>query len=255
MHMMLEPLLLFETVLIEDLSILRFIDSDFGYQSYLLESWYRDGTQGEGPENFTINFRRVPITDRRQGGVITNAAVMTMTSSTTESKPITRGAWVASVILNDPPEPPPADIPALPHEPGNAETLRTFRERFADHRKRVDCAGCHRRIDPLGFALENYDAVGIWRDKYDNGEQIDTSGTLFGRRKFGNVIEFKDALLVEKKRFTGALASHLLAFALGREIQIEDSIALDQIVRQTAAADYQFQALIKQVVLSEPFRR
>ena len=255
MHMMLEPLLLFETVLIEDQSILNFIDSDFSYQSDLLEAWYRDGSQGEAGENLTINFRRVPITDRRQGGVITNAAVMTMTSSANHSKPITRGAWVASVILNDPPEPPPADVPSLPAEPASAEKLLTLRERFAVHRKRADCASCHRQIDPLGFALENYDAAGIWRDKYENGRKIDASGTLFARRKFTNIIEFKDALLTEKKRFTRALASHLLSFALGREIQVEDLLALDHIVHQTAAADFRFQTLIKQVVLSESFRR
>ena len=255
MHMLLEPLLLFETVLIEDQSILKFIDSDFSYQSDLLEAWYRDGSQGEAGENLTINFRRVPITDRRQGGVITNAAVMTMTSSANHSKPIARGAWVASVILNDPPEPPPADVPPLVAEPANAKTLLTIRERFAAHRKRADCAGCHRQIDPLGFALENYDAAGIWRDKYNNGRKIDASGILFARRKFTDIIAFKDALLVEKKRFTTALASHLLSFALGRDIQVEDLLALDHIVRQTAAADYRFQTLIKQVVLSEPFRR
>jgi hypothetical protein len=252
MHMMLEPLLLFETVLIEDRSILQFIDSDFSYRSHLLEAWYRDGSQGKATP-VVVSFRRVPITDRRQGGMITNAAVMTMTSGATRTQPITRGAWMASVILNDPPEPPPADVPLLPEEPKNEEKNLTLRERFAEHRKRPDCAGCHRRIDPLGFALENYDVAGIWRDKYKNGRTVDPGGTLFGRYKFGGIVEFKDVLLTEKDRFTRAFASHLLSFALGREVGVADSLALDQIVRKTIADEYRIQSLIRQVVLSEPF--
>lgn len=254
-HMMLEPLLLFETILIENHSILKFIDSDFAYQSNLLQAWYRDGKQGDpGEDAVTVDFERVPITDRRQGGVITSAAVMTMTSGPTQSKPITRGAWLAGVILNDPPEPPPADVPRLAEEESGEKTL-TLRERFAQHRQRADCAGCHRSIDPLGFALENYDAAGIWRNAYDDGQAIDSTGTLLGRHKFEGIVEFKDALLAEKDRFTRAFASHLLAFALGREITVADSAALDEIVEATAADGYRFQTLIKEVVLSPSFQR
>ena len=104
--MMLEPLLLFETVLIENRSILELVDSDFSYRSELLESWYRDGTRTEKIPSTKIPFRRVPVSDRRQGGVITNAAVMTMTSGPAETQPITRGSWIAGVVFNDPPDPP-----------------------------------------------------------------------------------------------------------------------------------------------------
>lgn len=254
MHMMLEPLLLFETVLIEDRSILQFIDSDFSYRSNLLRAWYRDGSQGKAGSPVVVNFRRVPIKDRRQGGMLTNAAVMTMTSGTNRTKPMTRGAWVAGVILNDPPEPPPADVPPLAEKPQADEKNLTIRERFAVHRKRPDCASCHQKIDPLGFALENYNAAGIWRDDYENGREVDAGGVLFGRREFRDIVEFKDSLLAEKDRFTRAFASHLLSFALGREVGVEDSLALDRIAGETAAADYRIQALIKQVVLSKPFR-
>ena len=254
MHMMLEPLLLFETVLIENDSILQFIDSDFSYRSNLLQAWYQDGSQGNAGSPVTVAFRRVPITDRRQGGVITNAAVMTMTSNATRTQPITRGAWVASVILNDPPEPPPADVPPLADEPATDEKDLTLRERFAAHRERVDCAGCHKQIDPLGFALENYDPAGIWRDVYENGREVDASGTLFGKYEFTNIIELKDILLAEKERFARAFATHVLSFALGREIGVEDSLVLDHIVDETAKDGFRFQTLIKQVVLSESFR-
>jgi len=253
MHMMLEPLLLFETVLIENRPILEFIDADYSYRSNLLEAWYRDGTQSK-PTPVVISFRRVGVKDRRQGGLITNAAVMTMTSGANRTQPITRGAWMASVILNDPPEPPPADVPLLDEKPDADEAKLTLRERFAEHRKRPDCAGCHRRIDPLGFALENYDVAGLWRGEYENGRKVDPSGTLFGRHEFQGIVEFKDALLAEKDRFASALAEHLLSFSLGREIGVADSLALDEIVQQTAKDKYRFQTLIRQVVLSEPFR-
>ena len=253
-HMMLEPLLLFETLLIENQSVLKFIDSDFSYQTDLLQHWYRDGTQGDpGSDAITAEFHRVPITDRRQGGVITNAAVMTMTSGPLNTKPITRGAWMAGVILNDPPEPPPADVPPLAEEVDSDRENLTLRERFSAHRQRAECASCHQQIDPLGFALENYNAVGIWRDTYSNGRAIDPHGTLFGRHPFRDVVELKAVLLAEKERFTQAFAEHLLSYALGRELRAQDAPALDQIVRATANEDYRFHTLIKQIVLSRPF--
>ncbi len=251
MHMMLEPLLLFETVFIEDRSILDLIDPKFSYRSKMLEEWYQ-GRKHVGAVGH-IAFRRVPITDRREGGVITNAAVMTMTSGTVQTKPVTRGAWAATVIFNDPPQPPPDDVPPLP-EDGTADIEQlTIRQRFDAHRNRADCKSCHAKIDPLGFALENYGPTGKWRDSYKNGRKVDASGVLFNKHKFANIVEFKDAILAEKDRFTRGFSAHLLSFAQGRELNAADSPALDAIVRQTAAAGYRIRPLIKQIVLSEPF--
>lgn len=255
MHMMLEPLLLFETVLIENQSILQLIDSDFSYRSDLLDAWYRDGSQGNAGPPTQVVLRRVPVTDRRQGGVITTAAVLTMTSGPHRTKPISRGAWLATVILNDPPPPPPADVPPLADKPSQDEDKLTVRERFVAHRKEAACAGCHQRIDPLGFALENYDAAGIWRETYDNGRSVDASGRLFGKYEFQDIVGFKDALLAEKDRFARAFAAHLLSYASGRAITAEDSPELDKIVFESAADDYRIQTLIQQVVLSDSFRR
>ena len=251
MHMMLEPLLLFETVLIEDRSIIQFLDSDFSYRSDLLERWYKGGKAGGPPT--AIPFKRVPVTDRRQGGVITNAAVMTMTSSSTRTKPITRGSWLATVIFNDPPEPPPADVPELPEKPTKKDENLTIRERLAAHRDRPDCAGCHVKIDPLGFALENYGPTGLWRDKYSNGRKVEPGGTLFRKYEFKNIIEFKDALLAEKDRFTRAFAGHLLSFALGRGLVTDDAPALDRIAAATIAKGYRMKALVREIALSKPF--
>lgn len=256
MHMMLEPLLLFETILVENRSILELIDSNYSYQSEYLQAWYRDDAQPSRMPVVQIPFERVPLEDRRQGGVITNAAVMTMTSDASRTKPITRGAWIASVIFNNPPEPPPADVPPLPEKSDEVdiESL-TLRERLDAHRENLDCAGCHNRIDPLGFALENYGPTGLWRERYDNGRIVDTAGELFRKHAFNDIVEFKDAILAEKDRFTRAFAAHVLSFALGRELDIADSPALDQITQATVDDHFRMHTLIKQVAVSEPFRR
>jgi len=260
MHMMLEPLLLFETVLIENLPVTQLVDSDFTYRSSVLQEAYRDlGSQplkgGKTGAGVTVlTFSRVPVEDRRNGGVITNAAVMTMTSGPDRTQPITRGAWIASVIFNDPPKPPPADVPPLGEKPTQEEAKLTLRERLSLHRERADCKGCHEQIDPLGFALENYNAIGVWREQYENGRDIDPAGQLFREHAFDSVVEFKDAILAEKDRFTRALAAHLMAFGLARPLGPGDQVALDQIVEKTVADDYRMQTLIKQVILSQPFR-
>ncbi|MCA8987567.1 MAG: DUF1592 domain-containing protein [Planctomycetaceae bacterium] len=258
MHMMLEPLLLFETVLIEDLPITELIDSSFTYRSAKLERGY--GELGNEPGKSTggdvteLTFQRVPVTDRRNGGVITNAAVMTMTSGTERTKPITRGAWIAAVIFNDPPKPPPADVPPLSEKPEEGDEHLTLRERLNAHRERADCRGCHEQIDPLGFALENYDAIGRWRDVDEHGQSIDASGQVFRQHEYASIIEFKDVILSEKDRFCRALAGHLLAFALARELGPSDQLAVEQIARDVAADQYKMKTMIRQVILSEPFR-
>ena len=252
MDMMMEPLLLFETVLIEDRSVLELIDSNYTFRSPRLRKWYGEEPGGKLGGPVTIPFTRQKVKDRRHGGVITNGAVMTMTSGPLETKPITRGAWIAGVIFNSPPAPPPAEVPPLPEDKVHDESL-TLRERFSDHRERADCAGCHEKLDPLGFALENFDPVGRWRQIYENGREVDASGTLFRTHKFSNLIEFKDAILKEKDRFVRALAGHMLAFGLGRELSPTDSLALDDIVRIVKEENYSMKSMIHAVVSSKPF--
>jgi hypothetical protein len=252
MNLMAEPLLLFETVLVENLSILQFIDSDFSYRSPMLTTWYDAATPVAFHGPGELVFKRVPIVDRRQGGIFTNAAIMTMTSRSDQTQPITRGAWVATVILNDPPEPPPADIPLLNNVKDPANEL-SIKEKFAAHQDNASCASCHRKIDPLGFVLENYNPIGFWRDQYSDGKPVEASGVLLGQHVFSNVVEFKDALLLEKDRFTAALAKHLLTYALGRRLDYRDVLAIEGIVRRTAQSEYRLRALLREVVLSEAF--
>ena len=258
MHMMLEPLLLFEAVLLENLPVTQFVHSDFTYRSQQLNKAYAElgldvaSAKPTGPTR--LLFERTPTQDKRSGGVITNAAVMTMLSTPERSQPISRGAWLASVIFNDPPKPPPADVPPLPEHAGiEAETL-TLRERLGAHRERADCRGCHEQIDPLGFALENYDAVGRWRSTYKNGRSVNSSGSLFHQHEFRNITEFKEAILKEDAIFAKAFAKHLLSFALGRQLTPWDNVDIEDIIATTAGDGYKIQHVIEGVVLSQSFR-
>ena len=192
-------------------------------------------------------FERVPATNPRYGGVITNAAMLSMTSGPKRTHPIARGAWIVEVIFNDPPPPPPNDVPPLKDD--QSDKNLTIRERFAVHRKNPNCAGCHSRIDPLGFALENFDITGRWRDKYENGRKVDAAGTLKRRHKFDDVVAFKQALVKEKRRFARAFAGHLFRFAASRELTPADSLALDDVVVKTGKGDFRLKAILREVLL------
>jgi mono/diheme cytochrome c family protein len=259
-HMMIEPLLVFETVFVENRSILDLIHSDFTYRTQQLQQFLTKAEKisppTDGPNwSETLVFDRMPVTSKRDGGVITTAGIMTMTSGPADTKPITRGKWVVETILNDPPPPPPGNVPAIENvaETGKDAKPLTLREKFALHASSPACSACHSKIDPFGFALENYDPVGRWRNADGHGQPIDASGTLFGRVSFATIEEFKDALLGEKERFARAFAGHLLKYALGRELVPADRPALDRIVAAAAPGGFTIRDLMKQVVASEPF--
>lgn len=194
-------------------------------------------------------YRRVPIKDRRFGGIITNAATMSMTSGPKRSHPIARGAWIIEVIFNDPPPPPPNDVPPLKDD-GETKIL-TIRERFRAHRENPDCAGCHSRLDPLGFAMENFDLTGRWRDRYDNGRKVDMQGTLLKRYPFSNIVEFKQAITKEQDRFAAAFVAHLLRYALARELNAMDRLKIEGILRATAKDRYALKSLMRSVALTQ----
>lgn len=251
MHMMAEPLLLFETLYIEDRSVMELLDPKFTWESNMLHANYA-GKAGAHDLSVQV-FKRVPLTDPRRGGVITSAAVMTMTATPTRTQPITRGAWVNAVIFNDPPEPAPADVPPLPEASDEELSKLTIRERLAVHRKREGCAGCHNKIDPFGFALENFGPTGVWRDKYENGRKVDVSGVLFNQHEFETFVEFKQLILEEKQRFIRGFTAHLLSYALGRELGPADSPTLDDITAEAMAGGDQMRAVLKNIAMSEPF--
>ncbi|MDF1841538.1 MAG: DUF1588 domain-containing protein [Rubripirellula sp.] len=198
-------------------------------------------------------FRFVELSDHRYGGIITNAAMLSMTSGQKRTHPVARGVWVIEVILNDPPNPPPNDVPALDEE--NADKNLTIREQFAAHRENASCAGCHNRLDPLGFALENYDITGRWRDRYQNGREVDVAGTLLRKHDFRDVLEFKESLMRENRVFIRAFAKHLLRFAVARELRPGESLTIDEIVEKSGDEHFKLRALMREVVLSSSFRR
>ncbi|MCH2183394.1 MAG: DUF1592 domain-containing protein [Mariniblastus sp.] len=258
MHMMLEPLLNFETVFVENRPILELVDADFTYRSHLLSEWY-EGRAATYPINVNlrdIEFTRTPLEDRRYGGVITTSAVMVMTSNPQRSLPITRGSWVASVIFNDPPEPPPENVPDLQADDQTLEKEgATIREKLRQHRANPQCASCHQKIDPLGFVLENYDLLGRWRDHYRTGREVDASGKLFGQHSFRDVVEFKDAIRAEQETFATAFVEHLLSYALGRELTLADRMAAVEIAKATKKDDYRMRDVLKKIVLHPVFRQ
>lgn len=197
------------------------------------------------------NFKRVPIRDPRYGGIITTAATLTMTSAPKRTLPIARGAWMIEVIFNDPPPPPPNDVPPLDEESGPEN--QTIREKFAKHRESPDCAGCHARIDPLGFALENFDITGRWRDKYENNREVDASGTFLKRHDFTDIVDFKEVLVKEEKRFAKAFTAHLLRFALARELSPADALVVDEIVAKAEPENFKLKSLVRNIIQSDVF--
>lgn len=201
---------------------------------------------------YSQTFKRVTNDDPRYGGIITNAAMLSMTSGPKRTHPVARGAWVLGVVFNDPPPPPPNDVPPLKEEEN--EKNMTIRETFAKHRENPDCAGCHSRIDPLGFALENFDITGRWRDKYENGREVDMSGTLSKKYDFKDIVEFKKSLTKEESRITRAFVGHLLRFATARELSPSDSLRIDEIIEKTKKDNYRIKSLIREVILTESFR-
>lgn len=190
-------------------------------------------------------FQRIEANDPRYGGIITNAAVLSMTSGPKRTHPIARGAWVIEVVFNDPPPPPPNDVPPL-NEDDSAKD-QTIREKFAEHRRNPSCAGCHSRIDPLGFALENFDITGRWRERYENGKSVDASGVLLRTHSFDGVVKFKESLVKEEQRFARAFTAHLLRFALGRELVPTDSLMIDAIVSKTEGEQFRLKSLMREV--------
>ncbi|MDP6793912.1 MAG: DUF1588 domain-containing protein [Verrucomicrobiota bacterium] len=259
---MVEPLLLFESVQVEDRSIMLFVDSNYAYRSDELQAWYSRpeapfGTRGNRSRfnTFTQAFRKRQLTNRREGGVMTTAAVLTMTSTPLRTSPIKRGAWVATVMFNDPPPPPPDVVPEIEADDAAIEAKGlTIRERLKQHATEQTCASCHARIDPLGFVLESFDPIGRWRDQYRGGGNIDASGKLFGEAEFKNIEQFKDAILERPEKFMRAFSEHLLSYALGRELKVTDKPAIDRIMWRVLADHGRFSTVVVEVAKSMPFR-
>jgi len=238
-----ETELFFETMVLEDHSIFDLLDSDFSFVNERLARHYGiEGIEGE-------EFQRVRLPKNRLG-VLTHGSILTLTSNPNRTSPVKRGKFILDQILNAPPPPPPPDVPDLDEQKAQTGSLRQMMEQ---HRARADCAACHAKLDPLGFAFESYDGVGAWRDK-DGGTDIDASGVLPDGRKFSGPVELIAIFKDKKGAFGRGLTEKMLTYALGRGLEYYDRCAVEQILTGMERNDFRFSVLITEIVKSEPFQ-
>ncbi|MFN0102474.1 MAG: DUF1592 domain-containing protein [Bryobacteraceae bacterium] len=243
-----EPILFFQELLTANLSLLNLIDSPFTIMSNKLAKHY--GIKPAKP------LRQQPVVvelppDSHRGGLLGMAAVLAVSSYPNRTSPVLRGKWILEALLGTPPPPPPPNVPALPEHAGEAP--RTLRERLTMHRANPACAVCHNRIDPLGFGLENYDVLGLWRTE-DAGKPIDANGELPDGSRFDGPAELKQVLMKQKDLLLANLTAKLLGYALGRGLTLEDHCSVDRIVETVKRENYIAHSLILEVVRSVPFR-
>jgi hypothetical protein len=199
------------------------------------------------------HFRRVTFSDESRAGLLGHGSVLTVTSYPHRTSPVVRGKWLLENLLGAPPPPPPANVPALPENDERGARPTSVRERLEAHRANPICASCHARMDPLGFALENFDATGKWRSS-EAGTPIDASGALPDGTKFDGPAEFRAALLTRRSEFIATFTEKLLTYALGRGVEYYDMPAVRSIVRQAAASDHRWSAIVLGIVKSLPFQ-
>lgn len=237
---------LFETVMREDLSITELLLADYTFLNERLAKHYGlDGIQGD-------QLRRVQLEDGRRGGIVTTAAVLTVTSNPTRTSPVKRGKWISEQLLGIENSLPP-DVTPLDEQPAAEEAALTLRERLARHTADASCAACHLRLDPLGFSLENYDAVGQWRER-DGEAVVDASATMPDGTEFSGASGLKEILSRRTDEYVTCLARAMLTYALGRGLEQYDACAIQQIVEQTSAEKNRFSALVQAIVRSYPFQ-
>jgi hypothetical protein len=243
-----ETELLLDSVLRSDKSVLRLLDANYTFLNERLAEHYGI------PNVKGADFRRVTLPDGSpRSGLLGQGSILTLTSYPTRTSPVLRGKYVLENLLAAPPPPPPANVPALDTAGEKRGETRTLRDAMVQHRKNPACAGCHAAMDPIGFAMENFDAVGRWRDR-DAGKPVDTSGVLPGGMAFDGVAGLKRVLLAQPELFTGALAEKLTMYAVGRNIQYYDMPAIRQVVRDAAKENYTFASLVVGIVKSAPFQ-
>ncbi len=235
----------FEAIVREDRGILDFLDADFTFLNGRLARHYGiDGIKGD-------EFRRVTLNDRRRGGILTQASVLTVTSNPTRTSPVKRGKWVLEQVLGAPPPPPPPEAGELKDESQTGWT--SLRKRMEAHRSRAECASCHQKMDPLGFGLENYDAIGAWREK-DGDYPIDSSGTLPNGQTFSGPEQLKTLLAARSEEFARCLTTKMMTYALGRGLGFDDRCHVDRIVEGLAHDGQRFSRLVVGIVTSDAFR-
>jgi len=244
-HMRQETHLFAKHMLDENLPLSRFLDADFTFINGSLAELYGYDTDAG------TKFKKVSIPDRRRSGILGHASILTVTANGIDTSPVVRGVWMLENLLGTPPSPPPPDV-----EPFDPDTRGTtsIREQLEKHRENPTCYDCHRKIDPMGFAFESFDAIGQWRDQYDNGAPVDPSGTMPDGSQYENIDEFREVMLNRMPQIARALTSKLLSYATGRRMEPADRPAIDAIVKELEARGNGFYDLVELVVLSPTFQ-
>ena len=241
-----ETELFFEHVMREDRGILELMTADYTFVNERLAKHYGiAGVYGD-------RFRRVTVADEYRRGLLGHGSILTVTSYPNRTSPVLRGKWVLDNLLGASPPPPPPEVPQLEENAPGREP-RSIRERLEQHRDNPACASCHAQMDPIGFALEPFDAIGRWRSA-DGGLPIDASGALPNGASFDGPGELREALLRRPEDFVGTFTRKLLTYAVGRGLEASDAPAVRRIVRDAASTDYAFSSIVTGVVLSDPFR-
>lgn len=246
MSMQQETQQFFHHIIQEDRSILDFLDADYSFLNQRLAEFYGiPGVKGH-------EFRKVQLPpESRRGGVITQASVLTVSSYSNRTSPVIRGKWILDNILNAPPPPPPADVPALKDD-GIGKDV-SMREQLQKHRENPTCASCHARMDPLGYGLENFNAIGSWRDK-DGNYPIDASGELPGGKRFNGPDELRKIIREDKDAFAEGLVDKLMIYSLGRGLTQSDQVSVRAIAKKLADDEYRFSSLVLGIIRSPQFQ-
>jgi hypothetical protein len=242
-----ETELLFAAIVRENRPALDLLDADYTFVNERLARHY--GIRGI----YGSHFRRVPVADDNRRGLLGHGSILSLTAVATRTSPVLRGKYIISNLLNTPPLPPPAVVPDL-EESAHKDKPSTVREQLERHRASPVCASCHRNIDPVGFALENFDPVGQWRDRTREGLPIDAAGMLADGTKVDGPAALRKALLSRPDVFVGTMTEKLLTYALGRGLEPVDMPIVRSIVRNAARQNYAMQSIVLGIVNSTPFQ-
>ncbi len=240
-----ETKLFFDSIMREDRNVLDLLTADYTFVDERLARHYGI------PNIYGSQFRRIQITDEARRGLLGQASILSVTAYPNRTSPVQRGKWILTNILGTPPTPPPPNVPEL-KETSDGGKPQSLRERMEAHRANAVCAGCHKVMDPIGFALENFDAVGRWRTT-DDGAKIDPSGTLFNGAQVDGPVALRKMLVSRPETFAGVMTEKLLTYAVGRGVEYYDMPAVRKIVNDAGPNDYHFSSLIIGVVKSTPF--
>jgi cytochrome c551/c552 len=242
-----ETELFFQNILREDRSVMELLDANYTFLNERLAEHYGI------PNTYGPQFRRVTLTDPNRGGLLGQGSILTVTSYPNRTSVVQRGKWILDNLLGSPPPPPPPDVPELRPESADGRPL-TMRQAMEMHRSNAICQSCHARMDPIGFALENYDGVGKWRDR-DGGSAIDASGKLPGGVQFERAAGLKKILLTDyRDQFEHTVTEKFLTYALGRGLEYYDQPSVRAIMRQAQRDNFRISALIGAIVKSTPFQ-